>query len=236
MTQTPKKFKSPPKRFQPHGICVLYEDRDILVVDKSSSLLTVSNDKVLENTAYFLLTNYVRKGNPRSRERIFIVHRLDRATSGVLIFAKSEHAKRHLQDHWHEYEKHYTAIMRGALKTDEGIITSYLTENAAHKMYSVSKAEDGKLAKTGYKTLRKSKSYTMLDINLLTGRKNQIRVHLAEQGCPIAGDRKYSNDKSLKRLMLHSTSLTITHPFTKTAMTFEAPLPRIFGSLMKAGN
>jgi 23S rRNA pseudouridine1911/1915/1917 synthase len=233
MTETPKPFKAPPKRFQPNGTSVLYEDHDILVVDKSCSLLTVSNDKVRENTAYFLLTNYVRKGNTRSHERIFIVHRLDRATSGVLIFAKSETAKRYLQEHWHEFEKHYTAIMSGSLKTDEGIITSYLTENKAHKMYSVSKAEDGKLAKTGYKTLRKSKNYTMLDISLLTGRKNQIRVHLAEQGCPIAGDRKYSNDKSVKRLMLHSTSLSITHPFTKKTMTFEAPLPRIFGSLMK---
>lgn len=228
-----KKFKSPPKRFQPKGLPVLYEDHDILVVDKRSGLLTVSNAKDRENTAYYLLTDYVRKGNPKSKNRIFIVHRLDKDTSGVIVFAKNEKAKRILQDQWKTSKKTYFAVVRGILAEKEGVITSYLAENSIHKMYSVNSPEKGKLAETGYKVLKESESYSLLEVDLRTGRKNQIRVHFAEKGHPVAGDKKYGGkDKNIKRLTLHAVSLTLMHPFTKEEMTFESKVPGYFYSLV----
>jgi len=137
MRETPKNFKSPPKRYQPKGLSILYEDHDILVVDKMSGLLTVSNEKVRENTAYYLLNNYVRKGNPKSRNRIFIVHRLDRDSSGIIVFAKNENAKRYLQEEWQGFDKKYYAVVHGTLPKKEGVITSYLAENRVHKIIAV---------------------------------------------------------------------------------------------------
>ena len=233
MRESQKKFKSPPKRYQPKGLSVLYEDRDILVVDKVNGLLTVANDKERENTAYYLLNEYVRKGNRKSRNRIFIVHRLDKDTSGVIVFAKHEKAKRYLQDKWQRFEKKYYAVVHGTLSKKTGVITSYLVENSIHKMYSVDDPEKGKLAKTGYKVLKESKNYSLLEIDLLTGRKNQIRVHFAEKGCPVAGDKMYGKkEKGIKRLTLHAASLTILHPHTKAEMTFEAKVPAYFYSLV----
>ena len=235
MPKDMKKFKSPPKKHQPKGLTILYEDHDILVVNKVSGLLTVSNERVRDNTAYFLLNTYVRKGNQKSRNRVFIVHRLDRDTSGVLVFAKNENSKRFLQDEWHSFTKKYFAVVHGPLPKKEGVITSYLAENRAHKMYSVSNAEKGKLAKTGYKVLKESKKFSLVEIELFTGRKNQIRVHFSEQGSPVAGDKIYGEkDKGIKRLTLHSASLTILHPKTKEIMTFEAAVPTYFNTLVSS--
>ncbi|MCK5682607.1 RNA pseudouridine synthase [bacterium] len=233
MQENRKKFKKPPKRYQPRGLDVIYEDHDILVVDKVSGLLTIGTDKVKENTAYFLLNNYIRKGNQKLRKRIFIVHRLDRDTSGIIIFAKSEEVKRFLQDKWQEFEKKYMAIVHGKLPKKEDLLTSYLAESSVHKMYSVQDSKSGKLAKTKYKVLNESKKYSLLEIDLLTGRKNQIRVHLSELGNPVAGDIKYGEiTKNIKKLMLHATSLTIIHPHTKEKMVFEAKVPAYFKSLV----
>ena len=235
MRESQKNFKSPPKRYQPKGLSILYEDRDILVVDKVNGLLTVSNEKVRENTAYYLLNTYVRKGNQKSRNRVFIVHRLDRGTSGIIVFAKNENAKRYLQEKWQGFEKKYYAVVHGTLPIKEGVLTSYLAENRAHKMYSVDDPQKGKLAKTGYKILRESKKYSLLEIGLLTGRKNQIRVHFAEKGCPVAGDKKYGKKiKGIKRLTLHATSITILHPYTKEKMTFKTKVPAYFESLVNS--
>ncbi len=235
MPKSKKHFKSPPKKYQPRGLSILYEDHDILVVDKMSGLLTVSNEKVKEKTAHYLLNTYVRKGNQKSRNRVFIVHRLDRDTSGIIIFAKNVNAKRWLQDEWHKFEKKYYAVVRGTLTKKKGVITSFLAENRAHKMYSVNDPEKGKLAKTGYKVLRESKYYSLLEIDLLTGRKNQIRVHLSENGFPVAGDKKYGEkDKGIKRLTLHAASITILHPDTKEIMTFETTVPAYFKSLINS--
>ena len=235
MRESQKNFKSPPKRYQPKGLSILYEDRDILVVDKVNGLLTVSNEKVRENTAYYLLNTYVRKGNQKSRNRVFIVHRLDRGTSGIIVFAKNENAKRYLQEKWQGFEKKYYAVVHGTLPIKEGVLTSYLAENRAHKMYSVDDPQKGKLAKTGYKVLRESKKYSLLEIGLLTGRKNQIRVHFAEKGCPVAGDKKYGKKiKGIKRLTLHATSITILHPYTKEKMTFKTKVPAYFESLVNS--
>jgi len=228
-----KKFKQPPKRFHPKGVTVLYEDHDLLVVDKSCGLLTMSTGKEGETTAYSLLTDYVRKGNPKSKNRLFIVHRLDKETSGVLVFAKTEKAKRFLQDNWQDFEKKYSAVVLGRLTKKEGVISSYLAENSIHKMYSVSSPEKGALAKTGYKVLKESKHYSMLEVDLLTGKKNQIRAHFSEQSHPVAGDKKYGDkQKGIKRLTLHAASITLVHPHTQKQMNFEAKIPGYFYSLM----
>jgi len=227
------KFKPSPKKFHPRGLSILYEDHFILVVDKVSGLLTVSTDKVREKTAYYLLTDYVKKGNNKSRNRIFIVHRLDKDTSGVIIFAKNANAKRFLQDEWHGFKKKYYAVVHGTLPEKEGIITSYLAENSAHKMYSVKDTEKGKLARTGFKVIKESKRFSLLEIDLLTGRKNQIRAHFSEKGFPVAGDKKYGvKDKGVKGLTLHAASLSIVHPETKEKMTFETPVPDYFTLLV----
>jgi len=234
MRESQNHFKSPPQRYQPKGLTILYEDREILVVDKASGLLTVSTDKVRENTAYYLLTEYVRKGNQKSRQRVFIVHRLDRDTSGVTVFAKTAHAKLYLQGEWQRFQKIYYAVVHGKLQEKQGVITSYLAENRAHRMYSVDDPARGKLAKTGYRVLRESQTYSLLEIELLTGRKNQIRVHFSERGCPVAGDKKYGEKgKGIKRLGLHAASITIVHPYSKEKMTFTAKVPAYFETLMK---
>ncbi len=227
------KFKIPPKRFHPKGLSILYEDHDILVADKVSGLLTVSTEKVREKTAHYLLNEYVRKGNQKSRNRVFIVHRLDRDTSGIIVFAKNERTKRFLQEEWQGFNKKYYAVVHGTLAKKEGLITSYLAENRAHIMYSVDDPKKGKLARTGYKVLRESKNLSLLEIELFTGKKNQIRVHFSEKGCPVIGDKKYGKkEKGIKRLALHSASLTILHPDSKEKMTFETAVPAYFNSLV----
>ena len=213
---------------------ILYEDQDLLVVDKVSGLLTVSNDKEQTRTAYYLLNNYVRKGNSKSRLRVFIVHRLDKDTSGILVFAKNEQAKRFLQDEWKEFRKKYVAVVHGSMPKEHGMITSYLVENSALRMYSVTDPSQGKYAKTGYQVIRQSSDYSLLEIDLFTGRKNQIRVHLADQDCPVVGDKKYGEkEKGIKRLALHALTLTFTHPFSKEEMTFETKVPPYFNYLLR---
>lgn len=235
----PQKYqvKSEPvrKRHQPKGLKIIHDDRDIIVVEKAPGLLTVSNEQVKEHTAYYLLTNYVRKGNSKSRARLFIVHRLDRDTSGVLVFAKTPQAKNFLQDEWEGFQKTYRAVVHGTMPEKEGLITSYLAESDTHRMYSVSDPEKGKLARTQYRVLRESNSRSLLEIDLLTGRKNQIRVHLADKGHPVIGDKKYGKmGKGAKRLALHASSITINHPFSQEMMTFTTELPRELKALMKA--
>lgn len=193
----------------------------------------MGNAKTRDRTAYFALNNYVRKGNPKSRKRIYIVHRLDRDTSGVLVFAKSEAAKRYLQDEWSGFTKKYFAVIHGALEHKEGVISSYLAENVIHKMYATEDPKKGKLAKTAYKVLQESKRYSLVEIDLLTGRKNQIRVHFADSGCPVVGDKVYGEpDRAIKRLTLHAGTITILHPGTKEQMTFEAEIPAYFTFLL----
>jgi len=228
-----KKQKPRSKRHQPRGLDILYEDDHIIVVDKASGLLTMSNSKERDRTAYFALNNYVRKGNAKSRKRIFIVHRLDRDTSGVLVFAKSEVNKRYLQDKWSGFSKKYYAVVYGNLEKKEGVLSAYLAENVVHRMYAVDDPKKGKLAKTGYKVIRESKHYSLVEIDLLTGRKNQIRVHFADIGHPVAGDKVYGeSEKGVKRLTLHAGTMTILHPQTKQQVTFEAPLPVYFNALL----
>ena len=226
-------FSKPSKKHEPKGLAILYEDQAILVVSKSNGLLTVSTDREKYKTAHFLLNAYVKKGNARSTNRVFIVHRLDKDTSGILVFAKSEKAKRFLQDEWAAFNKKYFAVVHGKLHDKEGMITSYLVENKVHRMYSAEDSAKGKFSKTGYKVLKESGKYSLLEIDLFTGRKNQIRVHFAEKGHPVVGDKMYGrSDKGIKRLALHSASLTISHPITNEKMIFETEVPLYFKELV----
>jgi RluA family pseudouridine synthase len=177
------------------GMKLLYEDRDLLVVDKPSGLLTMGTERDKTRTAYCLATDYVRKGNPKARQRLFIVHRLDRDTSGVLLLAKTEAAKTVLQGQWDATEKRYLAIVQGHLPQKKGTISTYLTENSAHNVYSTPDPQKGKLSHTAYQVLQESREFSLVEIDLLTGRKNQIRVHFAEIGHPVVGDSKYGGGK-----------------------------------------
>lgn len=210
---------------------ILWEDDRILVVDKPAGLLSMASDKERERTAYRQVTDYVRAGDPKGR--VFIVHRLDRDTSGVLLFAKDEATKRAFQDNWEAIVRRrgYTAVVEGVPPREADTIRTLLRENAAHKVYSV--PAGGKEAITHYKRVKAGKNYSLLEVDLSTGRKNQIRVHLSEMGCPIAGDRTYgAATDPLRRLCLHAHELTFTHPLTGEATTFRAELPRGFRKLL----
>jgi 23S rRNA pseudouridine1911/1915/1917 synthase len=220
-------------RFLPKGLAILYEDREILVVDKPAGLLTIATDKEKSRTVYFMLTDYVRKGCSKSRNRIFIVHRLDRETSGILVLAKNKGAKLFLQGHWQETEKKYLGVVHGKLEKRSDIITSYLAENKAHVVYSTPDPKKGRLSRTAYRVLKERKGLSLLEVSPLTGRKNQIRVHLADIGHPVVGDKKYGKkDKSHTRLALHARSLSFKHPFSGEQLTFEAEVPPYFERLV----
>ena len=217
----------------PCGLVILYEDRDILVVDKPPGLLTIGTERDKARTAYFILTDYVRKGCARSRNRVFIVHRLDRDTSGVLVFAKSEEVKLRLQGEWSETEKTYLAVVHGLCDRSQETITTYLAENKAHVVYSTSDPAKGKLSRTAYKVLKQTQELALLEVDLLTGRKNQIRVHLAGIGHPVVGDRKYGRAKeSSARLALHARSISFKHPLSGQHLTFVAKVPDYFRKLI----
>ena len=222
-------FGTPKKGTLPFPI--LWEDDRILVVDKPAGLLSMASDREKERTAYHQVTEYVRAGDPKAR--VFIVHRLDRDTSGVLLFAKDEAAKRAFQDNWEAIVRRrgYTAVVEGTPPKPADTIRSLLRENAAHKVYSV--PTGGKEAITHYKRIKAGKTYALLEVDLSTGRKNQIRVHLSEMGCPIAGDKTYgAATDPLRRLCLHAHELSFVHPITGEETTFRAELPRGFGKLV----
>lgn len=223
----------PTSRFLARGLAILYEDREILVVDKPAGLLTMGTEREKARTAYWALTEYVRKGAAKSRNRIFIVHRLDRETSGVLVFAKTVEAKVGLQRRWDETKKRYLAVVHGTCEKRAETITSYLAENSAHGVYSTADPKKGKWAQTAYTVLKETKHLALLDVELLTGRKHQIRVHLADRGHPVVGDKRYGRaDRAHRRLALHASSLAFRHPVSGEALTFEAKAPAYFTELV----
>jgi tRNA pseudouridine32 synthase/23S rRNA pseudouridine746 synthase/23S rRNA pseudouridine1911/1915/1917 synthase len=232
---TMSETKRPPAKYQPKGLTVLHEDRDIIVVEKPGGLLTMGTERDKSRTAHTILNEYVRKGDPRSRNRVYIVHRLDRETSGILIFARSEAAKKFLQEQWSETDKHYLTIVYGSLVQKSGTISSYLTENSAFTVYSTPDQVVGKLSHTEYTVLKESKGFSLLEIHLLTGRKHQIRVHLSEQGHPVVGDKKYGKgNDSYGTLALHARSISFTHPANGRRMFFECGVPVFFTRLIGA--
>jgi tRNA pseudouridine32 synthase/23S rRNA pseudouridine746 synthase/23S rRNA pseudouridine1911/1915/1917 synthase len=215
------------------GLDVLYEDKDILVVDKPAGLLTVATEREKSRTAHSLLTDYIRKGCGRSQKRLFIVHRLDRDTSGVLIFAKSEEAMLRLKAQWKQTEKKYLAVVHGTCEKSSDTITSYLAEDSEYYVYSTTDSTKGRLSQTVYKVLRMTKGVSLLEVTLLTGRKNQIRVHLAGIGHPIVGDTKYGDaDDSQQRMALHARLISFKHPSSGERLTFETDVPAFFATLV----
>jgi len=225
--------KRPPAKYQPKGLTVLYEDKDIIVVEKPCGLLSIGTDRDKSRTVHSILNEYVRKGNPHSRNRVYIVHRLDRETSGILILAKSEAAKTFLQGHWKETDKRYLTVVYGSLPPKAGTISSYLTENSAFTVYSTPAPALGKLSHTEYTVLKETKGFSLLEVHLLTGRKHQIRVHLSEKGHPVVGDRKYGRGNDAYAILaLHARSISFTHPVSGKRLTFETGIPDFFTRLV----
>jgi tRNA pseudouridine32 synthase/23S rRNA pseudouridine746 synthase/23S rRNA pseudouridine1911/1915/1917 synthase len=232
-----RKHPVPGDRLLPHGLKIIHEDPDLLVVDKPSGLLSVRADLKRAPTAHEILEDYIRKGQARSRKRLFVVHRIDRLTSGVMIFAKTEQARDRLQADWGEATaKTYLAVVHGHLPEPSGTVSSYLVENAQMTVYSTDDPDKGKLSHTAWRVLREDKDASLLEVSLLTGRKNQIRVHMADLGHPVVGDPKYGErGKDGNRLALHAWKLAFRHPRDARPMQFTAPPPPLFGRLPNAG-
>lgn len=209
---------------------LIYEDDDIVVIEKQSGLLTVpAGPNRREKTAQKIVDEYVYAADGRSHA--YVCHRLDQFTSGILIFAKNSQVQQRLRDNWSSYvvERKYVAICEGVPEQENGEIRSYLVENSAMKVYSTNDPSKGKLSVTRYHVNKVARGYSQIDIQILTGRKNQIRVHMSDMGCPVAGDRKYGAESNpWGRLMLHNYALQFIHPVTKENLRFELPLPKNF--------
>ena len=215
------------------SIPVIYEDDDIIVIDKPAGMLSISTDKEREKTAYHIVNEAMKSRSESGR--IFIVHRLDRETSGVMLLARNERTKAALQEHWDELvmRRGYIAVVEGKVLTPEGKITSWLKQTKTLLMYSSQEKGDGKLAVTNYRTLQVTDQYSLLDVSLDTGRKNQIRVHMNDMGHPIAGDKKYgAHTDPFGRLGLHASELIIKHPFTGKQMNFTSTMPGVFRKVL----
>ena len=227
--------KEPIRRKTRSNLPIIYEDDEIIVINKPSGLLSIASDKEKSSTAYRMLSDYVQQKDKHNR--IFVVHRLDEDTSGVLMVAKNPDIQKALQDNWNDIvsKRGYYAIVEGQMENKQGTIKSYLKKNAQNLMYS-SKDKTGQLSITHYKVMKETDKYSLLDVNIDTGRKNQIRVHLGDLGHNVIGDDKYGNPSNpLKRLGLHAYCLELTHPITKKKMKFTAPMPKEFEALM-SGN
>lgn len=212
---------------------IIFENDEIIVINKPSGLLSIASDNEKSSTAYRMLSDYVQQKDKHNR--IFVVHRLDEDTSGVLMVAKNPEIQKALQDNWNDLvsKRGYYAIVDGQMDNKEGTIKSYLKKNAQNLMYS-SKDKNGQFSITHYKVIKENDKYSLLDVNIDTGRKNQIRVHLGDLGHNVIGDDKYGNPSNpLKRLGLHAYCLELTHPITKKKMKFTAPMPKEFDDLFK---
>lgn len=214
---------------QLQGVTILFEDRDIVVVEKPAGMLSIATAKEKERTAYSVLSEHVKKANPN--DRIFVVHRLDRETSGVMMFAKSEKIKQALQSNWKDVilERIYLALVEGKVAKQQGTITSWLKESKSLIMYSSRTPNGGQKAVTHYRVIRQNKNFSLLEVNLETGRKNQIRVQMQDLGHSIIGDKKYGSTKNpINRLGLHARVLAFRHPVSGEVMRFVSEIPEPF--------
>jgi 23S rRNA pseudouridine1911/1915/1917 synthase len=217
----------------PRGMKIVFEDASLIVIEKPERLLSIASETEKERTAYACLTDYVRRGDPRSSERIWIVHRLDRETSGLMIFARSEAAKRTLQQNWFKADKRYLAIVEGAPPKQQGEFSSHLDEKGPFRVYSAPPGERTRHAVTRYRVVKRMRTTSLVELTLETGRRNQIRVHLADAECPIVGDTKYeARTNPARRLALHSSSLELKHPVSGELLQFESPLPHSLSRLL----
>ena len=216
---------------------ILFEDKNIIVVNKPEHLLTVATEKEREQTLFHKVAEYEKKKHKSNK--IFIVHRLDKDTSGIVIFAKNIKVKSLLQNNWDELVKtrEYLAIVEGIPNEKKQTIKTWLKENKNLITYSSNRPSDGKLAITKYEVIENDEKYSLLKIHILTGRKNQIRVHMKEIGHPIVGDNKYGNkNKKFKRMMLHANKLEIIHPITKKILVLETSVPKTFYKISNKTN
>lgn len=213
-------------------INVVCEDDDLILIEKPAGLLTISTEKVKTKTAFYEVNEYLKTTHPGRRERIYLVHRLDRETSGLLLFAKNEAAQKELQSHWEEVEKKYLAVVEGIPRKKADTVTSYLRENKFLKVYSTKKSDASKLAVTRYRVLQEGRNHSLVEILLETGRKNQIRVHLADIGHPVIGDEKYgAKTDPAGRMGLHAYSLSFHHPVTRKWMVYTSKLPPVLKNI-----
>ena len=213
---------------------IVHEDADLIVIDKASGLLSMASETEKQKTAYSMLSEYVKRSNPKNL--IFIVHRLDRETSGLMMFAKSKKIQETLQKDWNDaiIERSYIAVVEGSMEKTEGTVTSWLKENKAMMMYSSQTPDDGQKAVTHYKVLKTNKQFSLLEVKLETGRKNQIRVHMKDLGFPVTGDKKYGAKLNpVGQMGLHARVLAFKHPVTNRPMRFDTPIPIKFQKLFR---
>jgi 23S rRNA pseudouridine1911/1915/1917 synthase len=230
---SPRGPKLEPDRPMPFGLVVLFEDETVVVVEKPAGLLTIATERERTRTAYAAVRAHVKARDPR--ERVFIVHRLDRSTSGVIVFAKSPDAKERLQSAFaaRSVERTYHAVVEGVLEADEGTLKSYLVESSAHKVHATRDARRGVEAITRYRVLRRGRSRTLVEVGLVTGRKAQIRVQFADIGHPVVGDRVYGKGTDpIGRVALHAFRIAFDHPETGQRMTFRSRTPQLFSQLV----
>lgn len=210
----------------PRGIKIVFEDDDVIVLEKAVGLLSQSTRRGGEDSVESLLSDYVRKGQWKSRKCVYLVHRLDRETSGVMMVAKSEAVQDYFRTNWAETtSKTYLALVEGEFASDSGVFESRLVENEDFFVHSVRTPGVGKYARTEWRKLSCRRGLTLVQAALKTGRKNQIRVHFREDGHPVVGDAKYGHGRRGDRLCLHSWRLSFVHPRTHETMEFETPLP-----------
>lgn len=217
-----------------NNLDIIFEDNNIIVINKRSGLLTIANTKEKEKTAYHMVRKYLNK--KKKGAKVFVIHRLDKDTSGIVMFAKNPTIQKLLQDNWERQVlcREYIAIVEGVLDEKTSTIKNYLKENSTTKVYSTNDKTSGKLAITKYKVLKENKKYSLLQVNIKTGRKNQIRVHMSELGNPIIGDKKYgSKINPINRLGLHASYLEVINPITNKVMKFKSKAPRKFDNLFK---
>ena len=227
-------FKQPVRKVVRSKLPIIFEDDHIIVINKPSGLLSIASDNEKKSTAYRILSDYVQQKDKHNR--VFVVHRLDEDTSGVLMIAKDKETQEKYQDNWNELvsKRGYYAIVDGILDKKQGTITSYLKKNAQNMMYSSKKPGDGQYSVTHYKVIKEKDDYSLLDVNIDSGRKNQIRVHLGDIGHNVVGDDKYGNPTNpIKRLGLHAYELDIKNPYTGKVMKFKAPIPKEFELFFK---
>ena len=221
------------QRALPEGLALLHEDDDVMVVVKSNGLLTVATERERDSTAQAYLNAYLKQ---KGEARIHVVHRLDRETSGVLVFAKNFEAREGLKEQFaaHTVDRMYVAIVEGTLDQPHGTFRSNLIERRDLKMQSVAAHPDARHAVTHYRTVAEHGGYSMMEITLETGRKNQIRTHLAEAGHPVIGDRMYGSEVNpIGRLGLHAKLLGFDHPATGKRLSFTVPVPKAFRDLLR---
>ena len=210
------------------GVTILHEDDELIVVEKEAGLLSIATENEKLMTAYRQVNDYVK--SVQAKNQIFVVHRLDRDTSGIMMFAKTKEIQQTLQNTWQEtvFERTYIALVEGTVKQD-GTITSWLKESKAFVVHSSPTENDGQKAITHYKVMKSNRAMSLLQVNLETGRKNQIRVHMQDIEHPVVGDKKYgAQTNPIRRLGLHAHALAFTHPKTGESLRFESKIPTTF--------